>query len=113
VRVGLGRSGIITSGTLPDGREYCVVQTYRDLVEPYQVSLYVRDIAGTWDWYYLEHEDNAWRDARVEFHDGHATVHRNGELFREIELSSVFKNESLPASLTIAEVEDRHHKKYK
>jgi len=87
-QVAPGRSGIVTSGTAPDGREYCVVQTFQVLSEPYHVSLYVRDDLRIWRGYYLQHQDFGWRSARVEVNGDRAVVERNGERFKEIELAA-------------------------
>jgi hypothetical protein len=117
-----GQSGVVVTGESQDGREYCIVQTYRDLIEPYQVSLYVRDSAGSWRWHYLEHEDNAWRSARVEFQGAQVVVYRNSERFREIELDReaiekvtpelTRKERALPAELSVNEVARLHHVRY-
>lgn len=80
------QSKILAQGHSPEGREYCVVQTFKDLVEPYQVSFYVRDSDGIWRWNYLEHEDKGWKSARVTFSDGSALIERNGVRFKEIEI---------------------------
>ncbi len=86
VSVGPWRSGILTQGKLPEGREFCVVQSFKDMFEPYQVSFYVRDEAGVWHWNYLEHEDVAWRTAAVTFSNSVAYVSRNGVPFDEVVL---------------------------
>jgi len=117
-----GQSGIVLTGESPDGREYCIVQTYSNLIEPYQVSLYVRDAAGSWRWHYLEHEDNAWRSARVEFQGDQVVVYRNEKPFRELELdrdviekvtpTHTHQERALPAELTVDEVARLHHLRY-
>jgi len=99
-RIGPGMSGVVASGASPEGREYIVVQTFKGLIEPYQVSLYVRDDAWLWRWHYLEHQDNAWRKARVDVVGGEAVVHRNGEHFADLELvhNSSISRPKFPAS---------------
>ena len=80
------QSKILAQGVSPEGREYCVVQTFKDLVEPYQVSFYVRDPEGVWRWHYLEHEDSGWKSAEVIFSEGSSQIQRNGTSFKEIPL---------------------------
>ena len=118
-----GRSGIVTHGVSPDGHEYCVVQTFKDFVEPYQVSFYIRDTNGVWRWNYLEHEDFAWRSAHVAFSGDKIIVFRNGKPFREItmpsgtvDIASVPKgcrNDYCPAAFSVQEVLAFHNKIYK
>ncbi|MDP7062573.1 MAG: hypothetical protein QF489_06545 [Planctomycetota bacterium] len=79
-----GMSGVLAQGKSPTGQEFCVVQTYKGLTEPYQVSFYIRDADRIWRWNYLEHQGTAWRNASVEFADGEALVFRNGKPFRKI-----------------------------
>jgi hypothetical protein len=81
-----GHSRIVTQGKSPSGQEYCVVQSFQALPEPYRVSFYIRDTSGVWHWKYLEHEDLAWRSAKVEFLGDVALVSRDGVPFREIPL---------------------------
>jgi hypothetical protein len=123
VWVGPGRSGIVEQGISPEGRQYCVVQTFKDMVEPYQVSFYIRDAVGVWRWNYLEHEDVAWRSAAVTFSNGVAKVSRNGAPFRDIvlptntvDLASVqpgYRDEYCPSNFTSAEILEFHNRKYK
>lgn len=75
---------IVTQGTSPSGQEYCVVQTFQDLVEPYQISFYIRDTNRVWRWNYLDHEGYAWRTASVAFSATQAMVFCNDELFQNI-----------------------------
>jgi hypothetical protein len=115
-----GHSGIVTQGTSPGGQEYCVVQSYQDLVEPYRVSFYIRDTSGVWHWNYLEHEDLAWRSAKVEFLGDVALVSRDGVPFREIPLPAKpvdwaaikpdERNSYCPSNFTVAEVVQSHHR---
>ena len=122
-KIGPGKSGIVLSGESTAGHEYCIVQRYTGvLTEPYQVSLYVRDDAGTWRWHYLAHEDGAWRSAEVKFDGDLAVVFRSGERVREVELvldpidkdsaSFVDRERSLPAHLSVAQVALRHNERY-
>lgn len=120
VWVGPGRSGILTQGRSPEGREYLVVQSFKNMVELYQVSFYVRDEVGTWHWNDLEHEDAAWHSATVTFSNGAAQVRRNGNPFREIALPAkpvdlaqvgpADHNHFCPATFTVDEVVAFHHK---
>lgn len=86
VAIGPGQSGLLASGATPDGREYCVVQTFKGWIEPYQVSFYVRDESGLWHKKYLEHEANSWKPVDVRFADGKAQVFSKGVLAREVDL---------------------------
>lgn len=121
--VGPGRSGILAQGTSPEGREYCVVQTFKDMFEPYQVSFYIRDAAGVWRWNYLEHQDVAWRSARVDFSNGVARVSRNRVPFRDIglptntlDLSSMqpgYRDDYCPSNFTVDDILRFHNRKFK
>lgn len=116
------QSRILTQGMSPEGREFCIVQTFVNFVEPYQVSFYIRDANRIWRWNYLEHEDVAWRSASVEFSKGNALVCRNGKPFREIEmptdtvnLASVtggYVDNYCPADFTAQDVLKFHNDKY-
>lgn len=120
--VGPWRSGVLIQGMSPAGNEYCIVQTYKNLFEPYQVSFYIRDEEGLWHWNYLEHEDNAWRSADVKFKDKMVVVFRNGKAFKEIELprekvdlSAVlpgYSHHYLSAEYSFADVLDEHNSRY-
>lgn len=117
------QSKILTHGKSPDGLEYCVVQTYKDFVEPYQVSFYIRDTNGLWRWNYLEHEDGGWRSARVAFSNGTALVFRNGEHFRDVppptgmvEVATVpsdYRDDYCPARFSAEDVLRFHNEKCK
>jgi hypothetical protein len=121
--VGPGQSRILTQGKSPEGLEYCVVQTFKDLVEPYQVSFYIRDTNRLWRWNYLEHEDVAWRSAAVDFSNGLARVSRNGIFFREVplptnvvDLATVlpgYLDEYCPSNFTVEEVFKYHSEHFK
>ena len=123
VWVGPARSGILAHGKSPTGQEYCVVQTFKGMVEPYQVSFYVRDSAGVWRWNYLAHQDVAWRSASVDFSNGVAHVSRNGLPFRDIslptntvDLSSVqpgYRDDYCPSNFTAENILEFHNSKFK
>jgi hypothetical protein len=103
--------------------EYCVVQTFKDLGEPYQVSFYIRDTNGVWRWNYLEHEDIAWRSASVKFSNDKAIVYRNGIDFKEIamptgtiDLASVpggYVDYYCPSEFAAQDVLNNHNNKYR
>jgi len=105
---------IVTQGTSPSGQEYCIVQAFQNLAEPYQISFYVRDTNGVWRWNYLDHEGYAWWNAGVEFSGAQALVSRNGKPFREItmptgtvDLASIpsgYKNHYCPSEFTVDDV---------
>ena len=121
--IGPGRSGILVKGHSPEGMEYCVVQTFKDMVEPYQVSFYIRDADGLWRWNYLEHEDVAWGSAQVEFHGSVVKVSRNGQPFRDIpmptgrvDIATVqagYRDYYCPAVYSAEDVLRFHNKKYR
>ncbi|NLX12593.1 MAG: hypothetical protein GXY44_02930 [Phycisphaerales bacterium] len=75
---------IVTKGVSPSGQEYCVIQTFQDFVEPYQISFYIRDANRLWRWNYLDHEGYAWRTASASFSDDKVSVYRNGKPYRSI-----------------------------
>ncbi len=79
-------SRILTQGTSPSGREYCVVQAFSDVSEPYRVAFYLRDAGGVWRWHYLGHEEPAWTTAEVRFHDDEALIFRDGWLVHVIDV---------------------------
>ena len=113
----------MAQGTSPEGRQYCVVQTFKDMVEPYQVSFYVRDVAGVWRWNYLEHEDVAWHSATVTFTNRVAHVSRNGVPFRDVVLPSNtvdlaevqpgYQDYDCPANFTADDILKFHNRKFK
>ena len=117
------QSKVLSHGYSPDGREYCIVQTFKDLVEPYQVSFYVRDADGTWRWNYLEHEDNGWKSASVKFSGGSAKVERNGAPFKDIKLPTDqvdlpnvlpgYRDRYCASALSVEEVFAFHNQKYR
>ena len=80
------QSKILAHGQSPEGREFCLVQTFRDLAEPYQVSFYIRDANGIWRWNYLGHQENGWKSGTVTFSNGSAFIERNGVMLKEIEI---------------------------
>ena len=95
-----GQKGLLCAGYSPTGREYCVVQSFKCWLEPYQVSFYIRDPGGLWHWNYLEHEDTGWRTADVEFHQDRAVISRNGKPFRTVELAQdAMQPEQIPADM--------------
>lgn len=119
--MGPWRGGIVAQGVLPEGREYCVVQTFKDVFEPFQVSFYLRDPTGKWRWHYLEHEDGGWRSASVAVAGEAVQVRRDGVLFRELALASPVVNPdpnvadelACPASYSVAEVRAFHDRYFR
>jgi hypothetical protein len=119
VRIGPGQSGIVCRGFSPEGQEYCVVQTFKDFVEPYQVSFYLRDAEGTWQWHYLAHDDGTWRPTVVEFTAEAVRISRKGKLEREIPRPGAvirqfpdYEKSNLPRALTAADVAADHDRRY-
>ena len=123
VLVGPGRSGILTRGISPQGLEYCVVQTFKGMAEPYQVSFYIRDTSGLWHWNYLAHQDDAWRLATVYFSNGVARVSRDGVFRREIpiptnvvDLATVlagYQDEYCPSNFAVEDILKYHNERFK
>lgn len=105
---------VVTHGTSPSGQEYCVLQAFQDLGEPYQISFYIRDTNGVWRWNYLDHEGYAWRSADVAFSAEHAQVSRNGKPFRDIQIPTGtvdlatipagYRNHYAPAELSVEQL---------
>ena len=114
---------IVTQGISPSGQEYCVVQAFQDLVEPYQISFYIRDTNRVWRWNYLDHEGYAWRTASASFTGDKMTVYRNGEPYRSmamptgtVDIASVPKGDAnyyCPAEFTVEDVFEFHKGKTK
>ncbi len=123
MQIGPGRSGIIARGYSPEGREYCIVQTFKGFGEPYQVSFYIRDTNGIWHWNYLAHQDNAWRKATVDFKAGKgiARVSRGAGHFRDVplptqsvDLATVpagYRSDYCPSNYTAEDVLRVHNQK--
>jgi Uncharacterized membrane protein len=76
---------ILAQGFSPEGREYCVAQTFNNIIEPFQVSFYMRDSEGIWRWSYLAHQDYSWSRVRVDFQNGKADVFKRGKFMRSID----------------------------
>jgi len=120
--IGVGKSGIVARGVSPEGREYCIIQTFKGWAEPYQVSFYIRDAAGVWRWNYLAHQDNAWNSATVTFSGGVAHVNRDGRFYRDVELPTNtvdlaniqpgYRSEYSPSNFTAEDIFSFHNKKY-
>ena len=116
------QSKILAHGHSPEGREYCLVQTFRDLVEPYQVSFYIRDANGIWRWNYVGHQENGWKSGTVTFSDGSALIERNGAMLKEIEIPSEsvdlagvlpgYSHQYLGSELTTDDVFAFHNQRY-
>jgi hypothetical protein len=113
------QSGILAQGRSPDGQEYCVVQTFQGFIEPYRVSLYVRDPDRVWHWHYLAHQDNSWPSATVEFTDDSIVIREDGVVRRRhprklepVDAAGVRTGNSLtyyPAHFTVEDVAAAHH----
>lgn len=116
------QSKVLAHGYSPEGREYCIVQTFKGLTEPYQVSFYIRDPDGIWRWNYLEHEDNGWKSAKVSFSQGLAAIERNGQAFKEMEIPSDsvdlaavlpgYRDEYCPSDYSVEDVLVFHNRQY-
>lgn len=114
---------IVTKGISPSGQEYCVVQAFQDLAEPYQISFYIRDTNRIWRWNYLDHEGYAWRTASASFTGDKVTIYRNGKPYRSMEMptgtvdiASVpkgYANYYCPAEFTVEDVFELHREQTK
>jgi len=121
--IGAGRSGIVAQGTSPNGKEYCIVQTYKGWTEPYQVSFYIRDASGIWRWNYLAHQDTVWSSAAVTFSNGVAHVSRDGHAYRDISLPTDtvdlmkikpgYRDHYCPSNFTAEDILSFHNKKFR
>lgn len=81
-------SGVVTYKTLQGGIDTCIVQYFKGLAEPYQVSLYARYPNSNWRWFYLEHESERWRDTSIELKkDGIVSIYEKGKLETTISLN--------------------------
>lgn len=92
VWIGPWRGGVVAAGRLSDGRDYCIVQRFQDLAEPFRVSLFVRNDARVWKWYYLDHEDNGWMSGGAELDGRIMRVRRNGVPFRDVAIDTAAIN---------------------
>lgn len=114
------QSGILAAGVSPQGREFVVVQTFTGFVEPYRVSLYVRDSSGVWHWNYLGHDDTAWGSTRVEFSADSFLILHKGIQVRKIPVESSVAlrpdnrdgTRDLPASYSAEDVAAFHHERF-
>lgn len=117
--VGPWQSGVVTRGFSPEGREYCIVQTFKALIgEPYQVSFYIRDTNGLWRSHYLAHEDPSWSGATVDFRGGSANVFLDGTRKATIpiptgtvDLATIqpgYKSEYAARELTVDDIATQH-----
>ncbi|WP_367871702.1 hypothetical protein [Luteolibacter sp. Populi] len=64
------RSGVVASGTSPDGTACVVSQRWNgwdDFSEPYTVRLYARRTEGEWQCYYIDHEAMRWKSCKMTF----------------------------------------------
>jgi hypothetical protein len=121
--IGAGRSGIVARGSSPEGREYCIVQTYKGWTEPYQVSFYIRDASGVWRWNYLAHQDTVWNSATVTFSGGMAHVNHDGSPVRDIPLPTNtvdltkiepgYRDDYSPSNFTPEDILSFHNKKFR
>lgn len=80
-------SGVIAHAFSPTGEEVCVVQTYKGIAEPYQVSLFARRPGQKWVWSYLAHQDSRWSFCRIEFAGDALCVYRGFQLNRTFSLA--------------------------
>lgn len=58
----------IVSEDLPNGTRVRVIQSFSG--EPFDTSIYFDDGDGKWRWYYYDHEDWYWNNAKTHFSDG-------------------------------------------
>lgn len=118
VHVGPWRSGILCQGVSPEGQEYFAVQTFKGFIEPYQVSFYIRDARGVWQWHALGHDDDAWRGIAVKFTPEAIVVTHTGSYRREIPrrgtgIHQDSETYNQPAKLSAAEVAELHQREYR
>jgi len=109
-------SGVIAQASSPAGEQACVVQTFKG-AEPYQVSLYVHRRGQPWLWHYLAHQDDRWRDCRIEFAADQIRVYTGSTLRKtfsvaEVTSSSGSAHEELPATYTPEQILAQHNARY-
>ena len=83
------------------------------MVEPYQVILYVKYPETDWQWYYLSHEADRWRDVDIEIKDSTIKIHRQQKL--EVSISLEEKDfvdgnpNSLPGEWSVRQITNEHN----
>ena len=68
-----GSSGVVSSKTLTDGTKLIVAQQFSGELG-YEVGFYIKQPDQRWGWCYLDHQDSAWQDARIDYDSGTDTV---------------------------------------
>lgn len=77
----IGEPQLVSRAVTTEGQELVVTQSYTGTLEPYVVSLYVRERgASKWAWYYLDHEALYWRGRIVVDRPGSADVYNGRTL---------------------------------
>lgn len=73
---GPGGSEILDQVKLPDGSEYKISQSYNGWTtgEPYTVSFYSKDPGQDWNWHYVDHEADRWRDVSITYDAASDTI---------------------------------------
>jgi hypothetical protein len=110
-------SGVIAHGSSPNGIEACVVQTFKG-AEPYQVSLYARHAGEPWRWHYLAHQDNRWRDCRIEFTASELRVYTGSTLRKSFPITATVAasdsdDHGFPANYIPEQILAEHNARYK
>jgi hypothetical protein len=102
-------SGVVAYSSTPDGDEACVVQS-SSLYE-YQVSLFARHRGKPWHRNYLGHEEDRWRNCRVEFAGDALRVFRAGTLQKTFSIAEATEESSfnLPANYTPTQICAAHN----
>ena len=106
-------SGVVMHKTLQNGVDVCIVQYFKGLAEPYQVSLYARYPKGNWRWFYLEHEAERWRNTSIDLQRNDiALIYERGKLEATVSLDrdSVEDREAryFPGYLSCEELNQAH-----
>lgn len=111
-------SGIVTSASGPRGEEFHVIQTYKGIGEPYQVTLFARNPGQKWTRTYLAHQDWSWSGCKIEV-TGDSVILRGGDekertysikhLTESVELLST----GMAAEYTPDQLAERHNEIYR
>ena len=110
-------SGVITHQTLQNGVEVCIVQYFKGLAEPYQVSLYAKSSVGNWRWFYIDHEAERWRNARIDFtEENKALIYNKGKIEATVPVdkNSLAAEEGgyFPSTFSCEEINQAHTRKF-
>lgn len=73
-------STVVAQKKAESGTEVCIVQRFKDLSEPYQVSLYAKHPGGNWRWHYMDHEADRLRYVSITIEGNTASIYEGRKL---------------------------------